>query len=457
MTCKNQKNLEIWNKYGDNVLMVMPFEDNIIVKAKDCIIEDADGNQFLDLASGQLCAVLGHNHPKLVERIVNQAREIIHSGTNFLSLPVMEAASKLAEVATGDLKKSIFLSTGSEANECALRLAKIHTQRTGVVGFTLGYSGMTLAMRSISSSFGVPIASRPAVPNSHSILTPYCRKCPVDAEYPQCDFLCLQVSENELGRDKDQIAAFIIEPIISAGGMIVPPDGYFKRLKEFANGCGALLIADEAQTGFGRTGKWFGMELFDVTPDILVVSKSAGGGFPASAVITTDEIADDLMTKKATHMSSHQSDPLPAAAVSAVIDTVREEGLVEKAKTNGQYFKERLQGLMGKWPIVADVRGEGLMLGFELDEDNERGKSKDVLAFMLEKYCKQRGVWLSYGSWGGVFRLLPPLTITRKQIDQAISELDKSFEDLASEKEMASIGTQNPYTKGFISRYLASP
>lgn len=130
--------------------------------------------------------------------------------------------------------------------------------------------------------------------------------------------------------------------------------------------------------------------------------------------------------------------------------------LVEKAKTNGQYFKERLQGLREKWPIIADVRGEGLMLGFELDEDNERGKSKDLLAFMLEKHCKQRGVWLSYGSWGGVFRLLPPLTITRKQIDHAISELDKSFEDLASEKAMASIGTQNPYTNEFISRYLAS-
>ena len=447
------KSLQLWKEYGQFVLMAMPYDDNVIVAANGCTVVDADGNEFLDLTSGQFCAVLGHNHPKLVERLREQGEKVLHTSSNQMSLTVMETAAKLAAVAPGDLKKSLFLSTGSEANECALRIAKTVTKKSGIVGLSQGYYGITLATRNAGIGFGKGPAASPAVPDTFRLLTPYCLRCPVGAKYPDCDFLCLKTSEALLQTQVENVAAFIVEPILSAGGMIVPPEGYVQRLSELARKYDALLIADEAQTGFGRTGKWFGMEQHGVTPDIITICKNAGGGFPVSGVMTTEAVTKKLAARGFYHLSSHQADPLGAAVLGAVIDTIREENLVEQAAQKGQYFKDRLLELKAKWPVIADVRGMGLMLGVEFVKDPATLEPAEDMGRALRRLCFRKGVHLNYTILGQVLRITPPLTITKGQIDYAVTVLDGAIADaLSGAHNVEEMAPANPYTQSLLKR-----
>jgi 2,2-dialkylglycine decarboxylase (pyruvate) len=447
-----RKSLELWEKYGDYLLLAMPYADGLITEASGCVLRDADGNELLDLAAGQFCSLVGHNHPKLIERIIKQTRKVLHVGTEFLSPVVLEAAEKFARVAPGNLKKSLFLSTGTEANECAIGMAKLYTGKTGIVGFDRGYYGLSLAAKSLSSIFAQrhhPDSS-PLVPGSYRILAPHCFHCPVRARYPECNLLCLETSIRALLGERDDIAAIIVEPILSAGGMIVPPPGYLKALKDLAKEREALLIVDEAQTGFGRTGKWFGIEHHEVEPDILVVSKSAGGGFPVSAVITSDRIANRVVQEGFAHLASHQSDPVAAAAVAAVIDVVAEEGLVERAAEMGAYFLARLRELQAKHPIIADVRGQGLMLGMEIAADSQAGSDASQLALLICGLCKQNGVHFTYTYFEPVFRFIPPLTITRGEIDRAVQALDDAIATaLSGRVSLDQVARVNAYARSY--------
>jgi len=448
-----EDSLKLWDKYGKHVLMAMPYADNLIGDASGSTLRDVDGNQILDLSAGQFCSILGNNHPKYVEAIVQQLRKIAHVGTQFLSPIVLEAAAKFAEVAPGDLSKSIFLSTGTEANECAISLAKTYTGRNGVIGFNRGYYGLSLATKSLTSIFSASDrhGSGPTVPESFHFLAPHCFHCPVKSHYPECDFVCLDSSiEIALARTRD-IAAIIVEPILSAGGVVVPPPGYLKRLKAFAQELGALLIVDEAQTGFGRTGKWFACEHHEVEPDILVVSKSSGAGFPVSGVITTDAIADRVADQGWLHLASHQCDPLPAAALAATIDIVREENLIDKAAEDGRYFMDRLQQLKAKHSAVVDVRGLGLMLGIEIG--GSRDDSEHELCMLIVALCEARGVHLTYTYFEPVIRLMPALTITRPEIDLAVSALDESIATaLNGDVTLDSLMPSNRYSRSFVER-----
>ena len=451
MGARVPNSLALWEKYGRHLLMAMPYADNLIAEARGAVMVDVDGNQILDFAAGQFCSILGNSHPQYVERMVEQMRKLMHIGTQFLSPVVLEAAAKFAAVAPGGLSQSLFLSTGTEANECAISLAKTYTGKRGVIGFNRGYYGLSLGTKSLSSIFSPHDrhGSGPAVPESFRLLAPHCFHCPVKARYPECDFLCLKTSfEAALPRSSD-IAAIIIEPFLSAGGMIVPPPGYLKRLKDAAQQLGALLIVDEAQTGFGRTGKWFACEHHDVEPDILVVSKSSGAGFPVSGLITSDAIGKRIADQGWVHLASHQSDPLPAAAVAATIDIVREENLVEKAASDGRYFMESLAQLKAKHSIITDIRGLGLMIGMEIGNAPEG--SDQELCMLLVALCESRGVHLTYTYYEPVIRFLPPLTISRQQIDTAVAVLDESIRDVLRGKiSLSSLLASNPYSRNFI-------
>src|SRR5262245_53345490 len=183
------KSMDLWEKYGEYLMVVMPYADNLISEATGTVIKDVDGNELIDLAAGQFCSILGHNHPKLIEKIVDQTRKVLHTGTQFLAPIVLEAAAKFAAVAPGQLNKSLFLSTGTEANECALAIAKTYTRKTGVIGFSRGYYGLSLATRSLSSVFTrvEKYGSAPTVPETYRFLAPHCFRCPVHSRYPQCD------------------------------------------------------------------------------------------------------------------------------------------------------------------------------------------------------------------------------------------------------------------------------
>lgn len=453
MAASGTPSMELWRRYGDYVLMAMPYADEVLVEGCGCKFRDANGKEYLDLASGMFCCVLGHNHPAFIRRIVQQTERMLHTGTQYLSPSVMEASYKLAQITPGELKKTIFLSTGTEANEFAFRLAKAYTGRTGIAGFSRGYYGTSLATKSCSNLFSHQLRdSLPAVPDSVRLpIASQCIPCFTGAAASSCGFPCLDSVENWLG-DWSNIAAVIVEPVLSAGGMLFPPPGYLKRLSDMAHENGALFIADEAQTGFGRTGRWFAIEHHDVIPDILTMSKSVGNGFPVAAVTTTAAIADKVISAGLWNLSSHQSDPVAAEAVSAVIDIVREEGLVQQASETGAYFLRKLQDLAASERAIAAVRGQGLMIGFDLVCEDSESPGEVANDFMFG--CRQRGLHLTYGYGSVNFRIIPPLIITQPEIDFAVDVIRTSLRAVLSQKSAGkSAWPANPYTRRLYEKH----
>jgi 4-aminobutyrate aminotransferase-like enzyme len=444
------KNLDYWRRYGDHVLMAMPYADEVLVEARGSTLRDADGREILDLAAGMFCCVLGHNHPEFIRRVAKQVDQLLHTGTQFLSPAVLQAGYDLAQVTPGDLQKAIFLSTGTEANEFAFRLAKAYTGRTGIMGLSRGYYGTSVATKSCSSLASHQLKdSLPTVPETVRLpITAQCVSCFSDGSRPPCGFPCLESVKSWIG-DWSNVAAVIVEPVLSAGGMLFPPPGYLRTLRKLAHDNGALFIVDEAQTGFGRTGRWFAIEEHDAQPDILTLSKSIGNGFPAAAVITTAEIADTVVAKGLWNLSSHQSDPVAAAAVSAVIAIAKEENLLTRARESGEYFLDRLRELSARQPVVANVRGRGLMIGFDLLIEGDAAAA--ATTFMFD--CRRRGVHLTYGYGGVNFRIIPPLVITRDEIDFAVAVMEQSVAAVVSgAAKFDAVIPQNPHTNALLQR-----
>ena len=442
-----KKSLQYWERYGQHLLIATDYKDPVIHRALGCEIEDIDGNSFIDLESGQICALLGHQHPKYIEKMIAQIETLMHVGTAFMSPPVLEAAQRINKISPPTLTKSIILSTGAEANECAFRIAKIYTGKQGIVGFHKGYAGLTLATMNAG---GNTQNSSLELPGAFKLLAPDCLHCAVASTFPECDFLCLKVSAELLAvHCLDSVAAFIVEPILSAGGMIFPPPGYFQRLKDVAASFNALLIADEAQTGMGRTGRWFGLDHDAVEPDILVLSKGVGGGFPASAVVVSEIIADTIMAEFS-NFSSHQSDPISAAAISTVIDIIQDEGLVANAAETGTYFKSNLDLLSQRHSIIANVRGKGLMIGFDAQGLPDNGLSQEQVGLIFESICRQLGVHLKSIHSGKTFRLLPPLSISKQEIDKIIVVFDDAMKRIRRGNYQQNLTTpKNRYAKKY--------
>jgi 4-aminobutyrate aminotransferase-like enzyme len=247
-----------------------------------------------------------------------------------------------------------------------------------------------------------------------------------------------------------------MEPILSAGGMILPPRDYVRRLHEIVQKAGALFIVDEAQTGFGRCGEWFDIQNYGVQPDILVVSKTAGNGYPAAGVVVSDRIADSLEQQCFTHLSSHQNDPLAAAIVHAVIDIVEEEDLIQRSRRVGQYFINALQQLQSRHPLIAQVRGRGLMIGMELSASGE----SDNLAFHLALLCERQGLHITFTYYEPVIRFIPPLILTESEVDQAIAILDDALTVLEKQSSrFADVLPENSRSGPFIKTMVsgASP
>jgi 2,2-dialkylglycine decarboxylase (pyruvate) len=444
------KSLQLWERYGDSILMASPYRDEVVVSAEGCYFTDADGNRYLDLVSGQICAIVGHNHPEVLRRVRDQISQVAHTGTSFLSPPVLEASARLGQIAPGPLNRTLLLSTGAEANEYALRLAKVYTGKTGVLALTKGYAGLTLATSSLTN-YGKNAA--PPVPSTGYILTPDPTECP--AEVSPLDYARQLLHDSiEMNRGLlSNVAAIIVEPILSAGGLIVLPDGYLRELRAFADRIGALLIADEAQTGMGRTGTWFGVNHDGVVPDILVLSKGIGGGFPVSAVITRQEIAAEVISK-ANQFSSHQCDPLGAIAALAVVDVIDTEGLMQRAAERGAYLRDRLSTLAAKHPQLANVRGRGLMVGFDVFRDPANRTPESEVGRGVEDFCRANGVHLE-AIQRNRFRVLPPYVITTDDIDLFIDVLGEALTALAA-GTLAVRPAENRQTAAFEKRKHAA-
>jgi 2,2-dialkylglycine decarboxylase (pyruvate) len=400
-------NEEWWSRRGEFVIDLPETRRIVAVRSGGSEFEDQDGRRYLDLGCGQMGSLLGHGHPKLVERLIDQMRRQMHSGADLLSPPVFEAAAKLAEIAPKGLRRSLLLSTGSEANEAAIRIARTCTGRKDIVGLKKGYYGITQTTLSLGME----------VDDGYAFTASDCRR--VDD---------LDDLRKLLDAEGGRIAAMIVEPVQSAGGVIVPPKGYFVELQALLREKGALLIADECQTGFGRTGRWFGMDHYGVTPDLLVFAKGAGGGLPASGVMATEEVAAGALRRGYWHVSSHQQDPLAGAAISAVIDILRDENLIETAARRGDFLRRRLAAVREKHPdLVADVRGMGLLIGVEMRHPTGAAPERDAMTRRLYRRMLEEGVRFGYGCWNGVFRLVPALTISEDELGRAVDVFESAL------------------------------
>ena len=412
-----------------------------VARAEGAWVETTDGRRILDFTSGQICSTLGHNHPRIAAAIRESLDTVVHLNSWMLSEPVLELAARLAGLVPAPLDRVMLLNTGSEANEVALKLAKMHTGRWEVVGLTRSFHGLLTGIASVNFSMA-HAGFGPLLPGSFALPAPYAYRCPVRHCDGACDCTCLEtgfelVDQQSVG----SLCAVVAEPVLSAGGIIVPPDGYFRRLRELCDARGMLLVMDEAQTGFGRLGTMFGFEHDGVVPDLLAVSKTLGGGVPLAATLTSAAIEDDCVGKGFLHVTSHVSDPLPAAAGLAVLDVIAEDGLVERARDRGDYLLARLRDLQSRHEQIGDVRGRGLLAGLELVVDRDTREPADALGAAVTAECLRRGLSMNIvraGSSANCFRMAPPLSITEEEIDTAREILDESLAAvLAGQAEVA--------------------
>ncbi len=404
----------------------------LFVSAKGSVVVDATGREILDFTSGQMCATVGHNHPAIVAAVEDAGRKAIHMFSGMIPEVVAELALKLTEWLPAPLKKSLFLSTGGESNEAALRMAKMHTGGHEVIALGGSWHGTGAGAAAVSFAsdrrgYG------PTMPGSYVIPEPNAYRCPVEHCRDACDGTCLRVGMNMFDMaSRGEGAAIIAEPILSAGGVIVPPDDYFKTLKLEAAKRGMMLVFDEAQTAFGRIGRKFAAERYGVVPDIMTVSKTLGGGVPLAATITTDAIEEDVHEKGFTFYTSHVSDPLPAAVGLAVLATIEDENLVERARTLGARLRGRLDDLQQKYEAIGDIRGEGLLIGVELVKDRESRVPDHELGAITTARCFELGLSMNIRrrpERGAVWRIAPPLTASEDEIDRGVEILDKALGD----------------------------
>ena len=411
------------------------FADLRIVRARGSYIYDDDGREILDFTSGQMSGILGHGHPEIVAVVQDMAANLDHLHSSFLSDPVVEFADALVDMLPDGLDRVLPLSTGGESNEAALRIAKTHTGGFEVVAFDRSWHGVTGGAAAATYSGGRR-GHGPTLPGVLTLPTPHAYRSPFnrDGDYDwraEFEFGWDMIDRQSTG----QLAAVIVEPILSSGGIIELPHGYLAALQEKAHERGMLLILDEAQTGMGRTGDNFAFEYDGVAPDILTLSKTLGAGLPLSATITSAAIEQDCHDKDFLFYTTHAADPLPAAVGLKVIEIVIRDRLAERARELGDYLKAQLLDLQQRHPIIGDVRGRGLLLGVELVGDRQSKAPAPEVGAAVSRRCLELGACLNIGrrSMGGVFRMAPPLTTNRDEIDKAISILDQALSECVNE------------------------
>jgi 2,2-dialkylglycine decarboxylase (pyruvate) len=357
---------------------------------------------------------------------------VVHLFSGFLSRDVTELARELMAVLPEPLTRAMFLSTGGEANEAALRLAKLHTGGHEVLAFAGSWHGMTAGAASSTYSAGRR-GYGPGLPGTMALPTPNPYRCPISHCRERCDLTCLNAGlaladAQSVGAP----AAAIVEPILSAGGIVPLPEGYMAALKQGCEERGMLLVVDEAQTALGRVGAMFAFEQHDVVPDFVALSKTLGGGLPLSATITTDAIEQDAFDKGFLHVTSHVSDPLPAAVGRAVLRTVIAEDLAGRAVTIGARLRAGLEELQRRHEVIGDVRGVGLMLGVDMVSDRETREPDTRYGAAVTERCIELGLNVNivkFAGLGSVLRIAPPLTISAEDIDLGLEILDQALTD----------------------------
>lgn len=402
-----------------------------VLEAKDSTIKDINGKEYLDCFSGISVMNLGHSNQKVNEKAIEQIKKYVHVCTYKYQVPIaVELAKKLADLTPGDLQKTFFGNSGAEAIETAVKLSRKSTGKHELIALMCSFHGRTLGALSLTGQ-----AARrrydmgPYLSSVSFSPAPYCYRCPFDKEYPGCDISCARFLEHVIDYSSSgDVAAFIAEPILGEGGIIVPPPEYFEIVGEILNERDIKFIADEVQSGFCRTGKFFGIEHYDIEPELMTMAKGIANGYPISACTVTEEIGDSF--EPGDHLSTFGGNPVSAAASIATIDELLERDLAKKAKEKGEFLKNRLNEMKEKYEIIGDVRGKGLMIGIELVKNKEKRPAVKE-AKKVKCSLKDNNVLIGKGGVSGsVLRLQPPLIITKKELESLLLKMENCFKEL---------------------------
>lgn len=395
-------------------------------------VKDIDGNVFLDFGSGIAVTNIGHRHPKVVEAIKRQTEKLIFiNSCDFYTLPQVELVERLFEVTPGRFKKRAFLSnSGTEAVEAALKIAQWHTRNYYVIAFIGGFHGRTMGSLQLTTT-GVDARRhfKGMMQGVFHVPYPYCYRCPFKQSYPECGLWCVGYIEDILLKKvcpPDDVACMVIEPIQGAGGCIVPPDDYLPALAKLCKQNNIILVIDEVQSGFCRTGKWFACEHWGVDPDIITVSKAVAAGLPLGVAISRAELMD---WEPGAHENTLGGNPVVCAAGLAVLDVLKSEKLADKAAKVGNYILNRLREMAEKHELIGDVRGKGLMIGIELVKDQRTKRPARDERKKLMRGAFERGLVL-LGAGASSLRLAPPLILTKEQADVGLEIFEQTLSEV---------------------------
>ena len=386
---------------------------------------DSEGRKYLDFFGGIVTVGVGHANPRVTGPMKQQIDKLQHASTMFPNAPMMELAEKIAQITPGTLQKSFFTNSGTEANETAIESARLHTGNLDVIALRHGYHGRSSLTRALT---GISSWRRASVEvGIVRALNPYCYRCPLGKTYPSCGVACAQDVEAVIqSATPGKIAAFIAEPIQGVGGFITPPKEYFKIVFNIVKQYGGDFISDEVQTGWGRTGKkWFGIEHWEVEPDIITAAKSLGNGHPVGLTVAKPEIA---AAYTAPTICTFGGNPVTSVVAKAVIDIIEEDNLLENCHVVGGYFREKLDEMKTKYPIIGDVRGMGLMQAMELVVDPQTKEPATALANEMLDAARDRGLLIGKGGmFNNTLRMSPPMNISKSDVDEAARILDECF------------------------------
>ena len=407
-----------------------------VADAHDCWFIDGSGKRYLDFSSQLMCVNLGHKNERVIQAIADQAKELPYMAPGWATRARARLSSKLAEVLPGDLCKFFFATSGTEANEAAFKIARMYTGKTKIISRYRSYHGSTTAsIAATGDQRRWPM--EPGGKAGHFIFAPEtnCYACPIKHTYPGCNVACADYIEHMI-RNESDVAAIVVEPIVGTNGVLVPPPEYFPRLRKICDEHGVLLIADEVMTGWGRTGKWFAVEHWDVSPDILVTAKGITSGYaPLGLCATSRKIADFFDDHFFAHGHTYEAHALTLGTAVATIEEMQRLNLVERAARMESVLRAKLEPLKERHPSVGDVRGKGLFFAVELVTDRvtkrpfntmrDKIEGKSLIVDQISARMMALGVYLQ--SWISHFVIAPPLIISEDELDLGIAALDESL------------------------------
>lgn len=412
-----------------------------VAKTEGAVLEDVDGNRYIDFAGGIGCLNTGHRAPGVLTAIERQLDKFLHTCVQVTPYEsYVRLAERLNQVTPGKFpKKTLFVNTGAEAVENAVKIARAATGRPGIIAFEDAFHGRTMMALSLTSKTHPYKAGFQPFPGEvYRIPYAYCYRCSYSLKYPSCDLYCARHLEDTFKRvvAHEGVAAVIAEPVLGEGGFVAPPQDYFRTLIEICHSHGVLFIADEVQSGFGRTGALFASERYGIEPDILVTAKSIGGGLPLGAITGRAEIMD--APGPGGLGGTFGGNPVACEAALAVLDMFERQDLNVRANTLGDRFQKRARDWQKRWPMIGEVRGLGAMQALELVQTADKREPAPEETKQITQYCYQHGViTISAGSYGNVIRLLMPLVITDAQMDEALDVLEGALKTVHERKHEA--------------------